>query len=89
MKLPTDLVSVIIPAKYVISDQSFHRIVISHVSNSSRIFAARKQSIVGATFLTTPVFSRSIGNSEDISDVTNTITQYLWLAKSDQNKRND
>ena len=28
-------------------------------------------------------------NSEDISDVTNTITQYLWLAKSDQNKRND
>ena len=27
-------------------------------------------------------------NSEDISDVTNTITQYLWLAKSDQNKRN-
>ena len=27
--------------------------------------------------------------SEDISDVTSTVTQYLWLAKSDQNKRND
>ena len=27
--------------------------------------------------------------SEDTSDVTNTVTQFLWLAKSDQNKRND
>ena len=28
-------------------------------------------------------------NSEDISDVTSNVTQYLWLAKSDLNKRND
>ena len=28
-------------------------------------------------------------NSEDISDVTGTVAQYLWLAKSDQKKRND
>ena len=27
--------------------------------------------------------------SEGISDVKSTVTQYLWLAKSDQNKRND
>ena len=27
--------------------------------------------------------------SEDISDVTSTVTQYSWLAKSDKNKRND
>ena len=26
---------------------------------------------------------------KDISDVTSIVTQYLWLAKSDQNKRND
>ena len=30
-----------------------------------------------------------IAYSEDISDVTSTVAQYLWLAKSDQNKRND
>ena len=28
-------------------------------------------------------------NSEEISDVTSTVMQYLWLAKSDRNKRND
>ena len=28
-------------------------------------------------------------NSEDISDVTSTVTQYSWLAKSNKNKRND
>ena len=27
--------------------------------------------------------------SEDIGDVTSTVTQYLGLAKSDQNKRSD
>ena len=27
--------------------------------------------------------------SEDISDVTSSVMQYLWLSKSDQNKRND
>ena len=28
-------------------------------------------------------------NSGNISDVRSTVTQYLWLVKSDQNKRND
>ena len=28
-------------------------------------------------------------SSEDITDVTTTVTQYSWLAKSDKNKRND
>ena len=28
-------------------------------------------------------------NSEDISDVTSTVTQYSWLAKIDKNKRNE
>ena len=31
----------------------------------------------------------SVSHSEDISDVTSTVTQYSWLAKSDKNKRND
>ena len=54
MKFPTDILSVIIPAKYVISkfSKAFIRIVISHVSNSSRTFAARKESYSGATFVT-------------------------------------
>ena len=30
-----------------------------------------------------------IDYSEDVSDVMSIVTQYLWLAKSDQNKRND
>ena len=31
----------------------------------------------------------ALAYSEDISDFTSAVTQYLWLAKSDQNKRND
>ena len=30
-----------------------------------------------------------IDYSEDIGDITSTVRQYSWLAKSDQNKKND
>ena len=46
--IPTDLLSVSIQAKYMIQNQSFHKIAIQ---NSSRILATRKQSLLQASRL--------------------------------------